>query len=62
MIAKIYVTTPEGQIAIVKNKIVAILDVSTSLKSPKINTRIYVDGNLEPFNITEHFEQVIIRI
>jgi hypothetical protein len=60
---KIYLTTPEGKIAIVKSKICAI--VASEVKGANdtlVRTRVFVDADSEPFNVLEDFESVCDKI
>lgn len=52
----IHLTTPLGKIAIAKNKIVSIVEITPDYhKNPVVLCEIYVDGDDKPFYILEDF-------
>ncbi len=61
--AKLYSATPEGEIAIVKSKITAVVacDISAA-NGARVLSRVYVVGDKGPFNILEDFKCVTRKI
>lgn len=61
---KIYLTTPAGQVAIIKSKIVAIssVHIKVSQSDKIVRSQIFTDSSDSPFNILEDFEYVTGRI
>ena len=61
--AKVYLTTPSGRIAILKEKICAVLSVEIQgLNDTVVKSQIYVDSDSEPFNVLEDFDYVCNKI
>ena len=61
---KIYLTTIEGELAIVKSKIVAVLSAEIKVTNSEhtIKAKVFVDGDDEPFNVLEDFQYVSDKI
>ncbi len=59
---KVYLTTPEGEIAIVKDKIVAVTECNLKTPDKSVLSRVYVSGDKDPFNILEDFQYVSNKI
>lgn len=63
MSERIYLTTPWGEVAIVKRKIVAVCSVNIAGdNSTTVLSQVYVDGDRDPFNVLEDFEYVSNKI
>lgn len=61
---KVYLTTPAGEVAIVKSKIVAVssVDIRVAGSDKIVRSQIFTDGSDDPFNILETFEYATGRI
>jgi hypothetical protein len=57
MKAKVYLTTPVGKIAIVKEEVVAISEDPN--RGSGVKTVIWTHGQVEGFNIMESYDDVI---
>ncbi len=60
--SKVYLTTPEGKIAIIKDKIVAVLECNLKTPDKPVLSRVYVSDDNVPFNILEDFQYVTDKI
>jgi hypothetical protein len=61
---KIYLTTIEGELAIIKSKIVAVLSVDIKVPDSEhtIKAKVFIDGDDAPFNVLEDFQYVSDKI
>jgi len=62
--SKVYLTTPSGEVAIVKSKVLAVMSCNVAVQhsDKTVLCQVYVDGSEEPFNIMEDFQYVTDNI